>query len=393
MTDDYRSLVKRLALDESALVQLTLKGKISAALPWRQVTVRPVRIKERRWLQFAHLDARQDVTQNYTADEAAARLDELLTLPFNSVSLRTVDEEISVQLTKKGKAIIHRRLAPARQPTLSHDAAKSQPIPADQPDPFLQATGIMNADGTIKADMRDKFAQINEFLKLFEHTGALENFQHQPLRILDCGCGLAHLTFALYHYLNHLRGIPAELIGVDVNPTVIAKSNARSQTLGLTDVCFYQSAIIDYQPPAPPDIVLALHACDTATDEALAQGIRCGAGLILAAPCCQHHLQAQLTAVPPFAPVLRQGILKQRLGDILTDTFRALLLRIVGYKAEVIEFVAAEHTDRNLMIRAVRAANLDNRQAVREYDALRTFWGVRPYLETLLGDQLMAAMR
>ncbi|MCZ7546827.1 MAG: SAM-dependent methyltransferase [Anaerolineae bacterium] len=171
--------------------------------------------------------------------------------------------------------------------------------------------------------MRDKFRQVNEFLKLLEHTGALEGIAHTPVRLVDCGCGSAYLTLAAYHYLNDVRGMPATLDGVDVDAQLIAKSRAQVQAMGLdARVCFYRSAIIDYEPDAPPDIVLALHACDTATDEALAQGIKWGARLILAVPCCHHHLHRQLERAPPFAPVLREGILKKRLADILTDTFR-----------------------------------------------------------------------
>src|SRR5690606_38976699 len=144
--------------------------------------------------------------------------DELLALPFHSSQVQTVEEDLNWQITKKGKAILHRSKAQAtRQPDLAHDAVKDLPRPADQPAPFLQAVGIQSADGRIKADMQGKFAQINEFLKLLDHTGALEQFEHTPLHILDCGCGSSYLTFAAYHYINHIKDIPAELVGVDVN--------------------------------------------------------------------------------------------------------------------------------------------------------------------------------
>lgn len=388
VTEDYRAIIKRAALDEATFIQLTLKGTISADLPWRLVTARPILLKGGRHLQVSHFDAKQDITRNYAADAAAAKLDELLALPFRSLSLRSTVEELHVQITRKGKAILHRSApAHAQPPDLRHDAAKAQPLPADQPDPFLQQIGLMTGDGRIKAGMQDKFAQINEFIKLLEHTGALEQIARTPLRILDCGCGSAHLSFALYHYLNHLRGIPAALDGVDVNARLIEKGNQRSQALGARDICFYPAAIRDYQPAAAPDIVVALHACDTATDEALALGIRSGAVLIMAAPCCHHHLNEQLQTRAPFQPVMRHGILRERLADILTDSFRALILRLMGYRTDVIEFIASEHTGRNLLIRALRRAGESRRgtaQAAQEYAALKAFWGVTPYLETLL---------
>jgi hypothetical protein len=309
--------------------------------------------------------------------------------------VRSTGEDLNVQITPKGKAIIRRDTpAEARQPQLEHDVSKELPIPADKPDRFMQTIGIMSADGRVKASMQGKFAQINEFLKLLEHTGALESFDHSPVNILDCGCGSAHLTLAAYHYLNDLRGIPASLAGVDVNATLMDKDNAYSRDLGLSeaDACFYTSAIADFVPVVPPDIVIALHACDTATDDALALGIRYGASLMMAAPCCHHHLNQQLQAVDPFRPVLRHGILKERMADLLTDSFRALILRIMGYKTDVIEFISSEHTNRNLMIRAVRRTPPGNPAFVREYLDLKAFWNVTPYLETLLGDDFARYM-
>lgn len=386
MVEDYRALVKRRALDLDGLVQLTFKGVLSDRLPWRQVIVRPVTIKGRAALQFAHFDARRDVTKNYAGAEAEAHLDALLALPFSSITLRTTDEHLSVQITRRGRAILHRAPAAAPPPALAHDAAKALPLPAGRPDPFLHALGIMTADGRVKARMQDKFTQINEFLKLLEHTGALERIERRPLQVLDCGAGAAYLTFAVYHYLTQVRGIPTEIVGVDANAALTAKNAATSAALALPEVCFVPSRIVDYQPKVTPDVVLALHACDTATDEALAQGIRWGASLIMAAPCCHRHLHDQLQARAPFEPLLRHGILKQRFADLLTDSLRALILRVMGYKTDVVEFVSSEHTDRNLMIRAVRRLPPGDRRFVQEYRDLTAYWGVKPHLETLLGD-------
>ncbi|NWG15984.1 MAG: SAM-dependent methyltransferase [Chloroflexi bacterium] len=390
MAEDYREIVKRRVLDEATFVQMTLKGVLrgQAESPWRMIVVRPVQIKNRRHLQFSRFTDKQDFTQNYPLAEAETPLDEALALPFGSLLVRSIDEDLHVQITKKGRAILHRqaRDGAAPPPELAHDAAKTIPMPADRPDSFLQALGLQTADGRVKADRRGKLAQINEFLKLMEHTGALETLAPgRPLNVLDCGCGASYLSFAVYHYLNNLRGIPARLVGVDVNEKLIQQSSRLSQEMRLDDAVFCRSSIAAFQPEIPPDIVIALHACDTATDEALALGITAQAGLILAAPCCHHHLNAQLETRPPMQPVMRHGILKNRLADILTDSFRALILRIMGYKTDVVEFVASEHTDRNLMIRAVRRAAPGAPAFVREYVDLKAFWHVTPHLETLLG--------
>ena len=390
MVVEYKEQVKRLVLDEQVFVRLTMKGRSQDTdIAWRQVIVRPVLIKNERYLQFSYFSQKQDITKNYQGSQASQKLDEILALPFNSLLVQSTSEDLRVQITPKGKVILHRDKASKANLDLhlAHDVSKKLLLPADTPDSFLQATGIMDAQGRVRPSMQGKFSQINEFLKLVEHTGELEHFDTKPIHILDCGCGSAYLSFATYHYLNNVRGIPAQLTGIDTNATLIQKDNRQSDELGFSQACFLTSAIIDFVPQESPDIVLALHACDTATDEAMYQGITSGARLIMCAPCCHHHLHRQLHAVKPFAPVFQDGILKQRLSDILTDTFRALILRIMGYKTDVVEFVSPEHTDKNLMIRAIRRTQRDKARYLQEYQELKAYWGVTPYLETLLSER------
>ena len=397
MHSDYKEQIKQSVLDEEQFVRLTMKGQIrEPLLPWRQVVVRPVLIKNEHYLQFSYFTQKQDITKNYRGSEASTKLDELLALPFHAIAAQSLRETLHVQFSKQGKPLMRRVAASEAAPrnaNLAHDQRKNLLLPAEQPDAFLQATGIMDAQGKVRPSMQAKFTQINEFLKLLEHTDELQRFESTPVQILDCGCGSAYLAFAVYHYLNAVRHIPARLIGVDVNETLIEKDNQQSAQLGFSDASFQKSAIIDYAPQTPPDIVLALHACDTATDEAIFQGIRAGSRLILAAPCCHHHLHEQLRAVAPFSPIFQDGILKKRLADILTDTFRALILRIMGYKTDVVEFIAAEHTDKNLLIRAARRLPPGNAAFIQEYIALKNYWGVTPYLERLLGESFAQALR
>lgn len=390
MAEDYREIVRRRVLDETTFVQMTLKGKQPGAgdLPWRKVTVRPVLIKNRRHLQFSHFTGKQDFTKNYSGAEAVAHLDEILALPFSSIVVRSTDEDLQVQINRPGKAILRReRPAEARAPELAHDAAKDLPIPADKPDPFLQATGIQTADGRIKADMRGKFAQINEFLKLLEHTGALETFDHTPLHILDCGCGSSYLSFATYHYVNDLKGIPARLVGVDTNGRLIDKSNAASADLGLTDVCFIRSPIADYQPDVPPDIVLALHACDTATDDALALAVRHNADHVALVPCCQAEVARQLAegraADPVLAELHGRPWHRREFGSHLTNVIRALALEAAGYRVTVTELTGWEHSLKNELIlgEKVRAQNPAARERLA---ALLRATGVTPKVVRLL---------
>jgi SAM-dependent methyltransferase len=234
--------------------------------------------------------------------------------------------------------------------------------------------------------MRAKFSQINEFLRQLRHT--LETAEllglDRPLEILDCGCGSSHLTLAAHHYLNEILGVPARLIGVDVNQEVIRKSAAKAGKLGAA-INFQVNPIAAAE--AKPDVVLALHACDTATDDAIARAVLSGAKVLLCVPCCHHHLNTQLKANGPaevLRPLLRHGLLLQRSADLLTDALRALLLRIQGYKTDVVEFVGSEHTARNLMIRAVKGEAPNDPRFVREYRELKSFLGVEPYLEAMI---------
>jgi len=390
MSSDYRESIKKLVLDEETFLRMTLKGQLRGhEIQWHRVVVRPVLIKQARHLQFSYFDARQDITKNYQGREALAKLDEALALPFSSITVRTTLEDVHIQVTREGKDTVSRKKASQgeRAPNLAHDARKNLPLPADKADTFLQATGIMNNEGNVIPAMQDKFSQINEFLKLLEHTGELERFEKTPLNILDCGCGSAYLSFAMYHFLNDARGIPAKLVGIDTNRMLVEKSYQHSRELGFDKICFQQSAIIDYVPEVAPDIVLALHACDTATDEALVQGILGNARLILCAPCCHHELHEQIHVVAPFKPVLRHGILKKRMADILTDAFRALVLQMMGYKTDAIEFISTEHTDRNLMIRAVKRTSGGDKKYLQEYEELKAFWEVTPYIERLLREK------
>ncbi len=390
VTTDYKQLIRDSILNHEDFIKATFSGQHrDRAIAWMKVIVRPVLVRDQRHMQFSYFDAKKDITKNYRGDEIAEKLEQILAVEFKNVHVQTAHNTIDITITNKGKALIHSTTSSVqpKEANLSHDRQKKVLLTADDAAPFLKAVGIMTQDGKIRADMQGKFRQINEFLKL---TGALEKFNTSPLSVVDCGCGNAYLTFAFYYYLNSVLDIPTHLTGIDVNGELLTRHAEKSSSLDWSGLTFQTTRIIDFKPVTPPDIVLALHACDTATDEALAQGIRWQSKLIISAPCCQHHLQEQLDHQPaprPFGPVERHGILKERLGDILTDTFRALMLRIMGYQTEVVQFVSSEHTAKNIMIRAVRSLKVGDPKFVQEYKDLKDFWKVTPYLEQLLGEE------
>jgi len=250
--------------------------------------------------------------------------------------------------------------------------------------------GVMRADGRIKANRRSKFQQINEFLKILAEIEEIKQLP-EPIRMVDFGCGNAYLTFAATHYLQNILGKQVAIVGIDGQEKLIARNRQLAQSLGWDGLTFEQGQIIDYQTDHPPDIVVALHACDTATDDTLAQGIRWQSQVIIAAPCCHHHLQVQMKerpSPPEFTAVLRYGLLHERLGDILTDAFRAAILRMMGYQVTVMQFVTADHTPKNLLLRAVRKGEVGGETAVAEYTQLQQYWQVKPYLAQLLTSEI-----
>jgi SAM-dependent methyltransferase len=270
------------------------------------------------------------------------------------------------------------------------------PLPEGKRDVLLDAMGILDRNHRVRPTMRAKFTQINEFLKLLEPL--LEEVMAgrpvgKPLEILDAGCGASYLTLAVHHYLNAVKQIPARTVGVDANEEVIGKSREKVLVLGgAREASSHEKdeASLEFRvgrigelSDVRPDIVLALHACDTATDDAIAQAIRSQAKLLIAAPCCHKFLNGKLD-IPALRPLHRHGILHQRTADLITDAFRALILRLFGYRTDVVEFISPEHTARNLMIRAVKTSAPGDPAFLAEYRAFKGFTQVTPYLEEAL---------
>ncbi|MBI5930020.1 MAG: SAM-dependent methyltransferase [Chloroflexi bacterium] len=393
--EDYRELIRANILNEAIFIRATFSGhQAGATSQWQKIVIRPVELKNIRHLQFSYFDDKRDITKNYAGEEAIISLEEALAVPFRNFNIQTTTGDVQVNLSKKGKPQIYRsNTDDERRIKTNHDREKSVILTPDSATPYLQAVGIMTQDGKIRSDMQSKFKQINEFLRLVQEVGELDklNTLDRPIHVIDCGCGNAYLTFATYYYLTQVLELPVEMTGIDVNRDLLSRHTQKIRSLGWEGLSFRATRIGDFMPEASPDIVLALHACDTATDDAIALGIKSQSRLIICAPCCHHHLQEQLRFHPspaPFASVMRHGILHERMGDILTDSFRALLLRIMGYRTDVVQFVSTEHTAKNLMIRAVKTTKPGDMRFIQEYLDLKNFWRVTPYLEELIAEQL-----
>ena len=297
-------------------------------------------------------------------------------------------------MTKSGEAVVNvRPSAGVGEPERDHDRAKPRLLAED--DPVLVALGISDRDGRVKPSRRAKYRQVEEFLRELQAAlddaigaGRLAPTGSDPLRIVDLGCGNAYLTFAAHAWLSRVRGLPVRLVGVDVKEQSLRHNAETARQLGVADeVTFVRAGIDEVRLDEQPHVVLALHACDTATDDALARAVEWGTPLVLAAPCCHKDVSRQLrehTAPEPYALLTRDGILRERFADTLTDALRAALLRTRGYRVEVVEFVGSQHTPRNTLIRAL-ATGAAGDQAAAEYAELTRTWQVAPRLAELLG--------
>lgn len=387
--------IRALLLDPETLVRAVASGRQRGRdARWRRVELRYVDLKAGRHLQVTAYDEAQAHTANHAVGEAAAEVDALLAEPFGNWHVETTTESHQLRVTKKGEALVHaKRREAALEVDRGHDRDKQRLLPED--DPVLIALGISDRQGRTKPSRQSKYRQVEEFLRILDTaiTDAVEQGHlrsptpSDPLRIVDLGCGNAYLTFAAHRYLGDIRGLPVRLVGVDVKQQSRDHNAEIAAGLG-SDAEFVVGTIGETELDQAPEVVLALHACDTATDEALARAVEWSAPLVLAAPCCHHDIAAQLrqgTTPAPYRMLTRHGILRERFADTLTDALRASLLRLEGYRVDVMQFVGSEHTPRNTMLRATRTGASVNEGEVREeYDELVSTWQVRPHLAELL---------
>ena len=375
-------------LDTTTFVRAVLSGRRrNMSVDFERIDIRPVEIKGVLHLQLMQNDGRATTTKNLLP--SALEVDQLLTSGYANILVESTQEAYSIRVTKSGDAQVHTEKRALEQ-NLSHDKKKERLL--DASDPFLREVGIADAKGVIKPSRQDKYKQVEEFLRILSPAlnAAIEAGQiHKPtpvnpLRITDLGCGHAYLTFAAHQFLMS-SGIPVVVTGIDIRPESRDRNNAIAQKLGIASSISFKAEEISKTTADAADIAIALHACDTATDDAIAWAVNGGAKLLLIAPCCHHDIQKQIEAAPePWGALTKFGLMKERLGDLLTDSFRAQLLRIVGYRVEVIEFVGGEHTPRNMMIRAVKTDAKPEQIDIDRYLEITAQWGVKPALEKKL---------
>lgn len=371
------------------LIQMTLSNSRDADRAGK-VKIRPVLLKDGLLFQETLYCGTQVFHKNHTDIELLPRLLEYMENLFKQAELKSRTQEATVLVSRKGTVTIKKKKtagnkeeAGPKADSLSHNRTKQYILQEGQPVDFLVGLGVQTVDGRIAKSKYDKFRQINRYLEYIEDV--LDRLPaDRTIRIIDFGCGKSYLTFAMYYYLHQLQGRDIQVTGLDLKKDVIEHCNRLAEKLHYDRLHFEQGDIQSYQGADAVDMVVSLHACDRATDYALEKAVKWGAGVIMAVPCCQHELNGQIHC-DILQPVLKYGLIKERVSALVTDALRANLLERQGYRVQILEFIDMEHTPKNIMIRAVK----DNKMRKPEknnspFEETMDFLHVDPTLERLL---------
>ena len=365
-------------------VRAVLSGRRRNLTPSAErIDIKPVLIKGEEKLQIQSTDGRQVTTKNVSANEI--NFADFLGQGFANLLAESTSESYSVRISKKDEALVTiGRVKLERD--LTHDRQKQRLLPEDNR--IFALLGMHDGHKRIKPSKMDKYRQVEEFLRLLKPTLDNEVGAQSEISIVDLGCGHAYLTFAVQEYLNSASQ-KVKILGVDEREESKRHNDQIANSLG-ADAQFLVSKIAD-TPSQTVDIAIALHACDTATDDSIAWAVKNSAKVIMLAPCCHHDLQSQIDLVPePWSLLTRHGVVSERLIDLMTDSLRAQILKLLGYRVDIVEFIGGEHTPRNIMIRAVKTGVKVDPVEVDRYQAMLADWSIAPHLAELLKNELSA---
>ena len=364
---------------DKKLVHATISQPRQKSNELKRIKLKPVEIKGQYMIQLENQLERILKHENIPLDQVATKLEDIFN-DFRQMHAQFSDETVQIQLSKKNKVFWKSDKKEKVTPiNLSHNRKKQYLLDADTPHPFLIRLGVQTEDGKVKKQKYDKFKQINRFLEFIE-----DSLKHLPkdrtIRILDFGSGKSYLTFALYHYLKIEKGLDIFVTGLDLKKEVIEECNRIADDLHYDKLEFLVGDINDYNDEQAIDMVVTLHACDVATDMALARAVRWGAKVILSVPCCQHELNRQLKC-PQLDVMLDYGIIRERFASLATDSIRAQILELVGYEAQLLEFIDLENTPKNILIRAYLTGKEATPEKRAKYDAFVQFLNAEPFLQ------------
>jgi len=374
-------------INEEGLIYAILSGvRNKAEKTFNKVTIKKVIIKNEEQHQFEYIYDKNVEHKNLNNTDTIAEMYKLINVYFKQVVVNTVESDYHVLISKKGEAKIIKKAATRKFEEASHNRKKKYILNEGELTPFLIELGIMTKEGKIVNSKYDKFKQINRYLELVSDCIPYLD-KNKTIRIIDFGCGKAYLTFALYDYLVLKMGYNVEIVGLDLKENVIKFCSDLARKLKYDDLRFEQGDIKGFDQFSNVDMVISLHACDTATDEALAKAVNWGANVILAVPCCQHELLKKIKNEKMIS-MMKYGIIKEKLSSLITDSLRANVLEIMGYRTQVLEFIDMEHTPKNVMIRAFFEETPNVDKVVKQYKEFKKQWQVSPYIEEAFGKKL-----
>lgn len=380
----FEELVDELVsrFEEGSFIQGTISQPRYKSTGLVKVKVKPVKIKSDVHIQFEYHYERILKHENIKIENVRSVLQKQLE-QFKQMQAEFTDENVHIQLTKKFKVSWKaEKTLTKKVADLSHNRKKNYLLDETTPYPFLIRLGVQSPEGKVKKQKYDKFRQINRFVEFIDD--ALTYLpKDRPVRILDFGSGKSYLTFALYHYLHIEKGLDIRVTGLDLKKEVIEECNLISKDLGYEELEFLVGDINDYNEETAVDMVVTLHACDVATDMALARAVKWRAKVILSVPCCQHELFSQIES-PSLDVMLQHGLIKERFSALATDSIRAELLSLVGYDAQLLEFIDMEHTPKNILIRAYHTGKKPTAEKHAKYEAFRDLLSAKPFLESEL---------
>lgn len=373
-------------IQQGQFIKLTLSDKRNKAAELKNVFIKPVLLKQGQRLSFVYRYPTKDVTKNYDTAEAGLLVKALLEQEFYKADMFTAGGDQHLAIDKTGNAIVKHKPATLSVPVAAtHDHQKRRTIDAVG-NIYLQQLGITAADGKVKSDKQDKYRQINKYVEIADSI-VKDAELGSNLQVTDMGSGKGYLTFALYDYLANTLKLSPHVTGVELRKELVEKCNDIAQQSGYSGLQFKTGSIDTAELPAT-DMLIALHACDIATDQAIYRGITGGAKVLVCAPCCHKQIRKQLHPQSAISPVTRFGILEERQAEILTDTIRALILEAYGYKTKVFEFISTEHTPKNVLITAVKARDISvpDPKILEQINSLKQLFGIKQHeLERLMG--------
>ncbi|AOV06607.1 class I SAM-dependent methyltransferase [Sporosarcina ureilytica] len=352
----------------------------------KRVRLKPVELRGALHIQFEYQYERVLNHENIAIENVYDELENLLNR-FRQVHAEFTNETVHVQISKKFKVMWKgKKTASTKEVDLSHNRKKNYLLDEETPYPFLVRLGVQTPDGKVRNQHQDKFRQINRFVEFIDDSLSYLP-KDKTIRILDFGSGKSYLTFALYHYLHIEKGLDIKVTGLDLKKEVIEECCKIAEDLGYEYLEFLVGDINDYNEETSVDMVVTLHACDVATDMALGRAVKWGAKVILSVPCCQHELFSQIKA-PALDVMLQHGLIKERFSSLATDSIRAELLSLVGYEAQLLEFIDVEHTPKNVLIRAYHTGRKPAADEFTRYEEFRDMLHAKPFLEKELEDLL-----